>query len=208
MTDTPPPPPDREPEPDRHPEPGPEPAPVPADVPVEVPSDVYQAYPPPPLPGDVPPYAPWWRRVVAALLDWLLVAVPIGLFGAAFGLVEVIRDVEGDIVRVRPSAGLSLLVFLAALAYSAAMDGSQRGATVGKMALLIQVRDADTGGPIGPARALGRRFIFLILFQLLFIPGAINALSPLWDARRQAWHDKAVRSVVVSSPDRPAPRPG
>jgi len=40
---------------------------------------------------------------------------------------------------------------------------------------------------------------------LLVIPYVIDNLSPLWDARHQAWHDKVVNSVVVevraSSPD-------
>ena len=163
-------------------------------------SDGYQAYPPPPPAAALAPYAAWWRRLVATLLDWLLVAVPVGLLGASLGLVEVVRNTEGKLVRVSGSRALSLLVFAAALVYSTAMEGGRRGATVGKMAMLIQVRDAATGGPIGFPRAFGRRFIFLILFQLLFLPGAINGLSPLWDARRQAWHDKAVNSVVVDAP--------
>ena len=164
------------------------------------PSAGYGAYPPPPPPNTgTPPYAPWWRRLLAGLLDWFLVAVPVGILASVFGLVEVARDVEGDLVLVSGSSSLSLLVFLAALVYSGLMDGSQQGATVGKLALQIQVRDATVGGPIGFVRALGRRFIFLILFRLLVIPGLLNALSPLWDARRQAWHDKAVKSVVVNS---------
>jgi uncharacterized RDD family membrane protein YckC len=179
---------------------GPAPPPEWSGEPGDVPGDAYGAYPPPPAPGaGFPGFAPWWRRLLAGLLDWLLVAVPVGLLGAVFGLVEVVRDVEGNLVRFSASTSLSVLVFLAALAYSMVMDGSQRGQTIGKMALLIQVRDATTGGPIGFARALGRRFIFLILFQLLFLPGLLNALSPLWDGRRQAWHDKAVNSVVLNA---------
>jgi uncharacterized RDD family membrane protein YckC len=175
------------------------------------PSDAYQAYPPPPPSAVYAPYAPWWRRAIAAVLDWLLVAVPVGVLGAVFGLVDVVREVDGDLATVEVSTRMSVLVFAATLIYSGLMDGSARGATVGKMALLIQVRDANTGGPIGFWRALGRRFIFLILFELYFLPGAVNALWPFWDPRRQAGHDKIVKSVVVSAPRldprRPSPLP-
>ena len=163
------------------------------------PSDARYAYPPPP-PTVYSPYAPWWRRAVAAVLDWLIVAVPVGVLGAVFGLVEVVRDAGGDLARVDVSTRMTLLVYAAACIYSGVMDGGPRGATVGKMALLIQVRDGTTGGPIGFARAFGRRFIFLILFELFFFPGVVNALWPLGDRRRQAWHDKAVTSVVVHAP--------
>ena len=163
--------------------------------------DPYHAYPPPPPSEAVTAYAPWWRRAIAAVLDWLLVAVPIGLFGAVSGLVDVVRDVEGDVVRVDVSTGMSVLVFAAAIVYSGLMDGGRRGATVGKMALLIQVRDAENGGPIGFARAAVRRFVFLILFELYVLPGLVNAVWPLLDPRRQALHDKLARSVVMSAPE-------
>ena len=170
----------------------------------------YGEYPPPPPSAALAPYAAWWRRAVAILLDWLIVAVPIGLLGMAWGLVDVARNVEGDRVGVSTSPSLSLLVFVAQVAYSTVMEGGQRGATVGKMAMLIQVRDANWGGPIGYPRALGRRFIFLILFQLLVVPGVINALWPLWDPRRQALHDKAVNTLVLNGPrtDGGGPPPG
>ena len=37
----------------------------------------------------------------------------------------------------------------------------------------------------------------MVLWWLLLIPGLLDVLSPLWDGRRQTWHDKAVNSVVV-----------
>jgi uncharacterized RDD family membrane protein YckC len=83
------------------------------------------------------------------------------------------------------------------LGYFSFLDGGRRGQTVGKMAVGIAVRDIDTGGPIGAGRALLRRFIFFATYfgLILFV---INALSPLWDRRRQAWHDKVVHSCVVN----------
>jgi uncharacterized RDD family membrane protein YckC len=65
------------------------------------------------------------------------------------------------------------------------------------MALNIAVRDAHTGGPIGFWRAVGRYLITCVFYIVLVIPYLIDNLSPLWDGRRQAWHDHVVRSVVV-----------
>jgi uncharacterized RDD family membrane protein YckC len=148
-------------------------------------------------PGPDQSLAPWWRRGVAWLLDGLVLGAPVGILGSLLDLVETVRS--ADTVRYEPKPALLILSFVVTLAYSALMDGSARGATIGKMAMRIQVRDAHTAGPIGPARALIRRLIYLLLFYTFIIPGVLNALSPLWDARRQGWHDKAVRSVVVNA---------
>jgi hypothetical protein len=64
----------------------------------------------------------------------------------------------------------------------------------------IAVCDARSGSGIGPGRALLRRVIYWILFALFALPGVVNALWPLSDPRRQAWHDKAVKSLVVEMP--------
>lgn len=159
----------------------------------------YEQYPPPPPTAAAGPgYAPWWRRLLATLIDGLLIGVPLAVFGSATGLLEVVRDSEGQFLRYTAKPGLTVLSFLATLAYSAVMEGGEGGATVGKMAMKIRVRDANTGGSIGPGRALLRRFIYGALFYALLLPGLINGLSPLWDPRNQAWHDKAANSVVVN----------
>jgi len=71
------------------------------------------------------------------------------------------------------------------------------GQTLGKMALHIRVVDATTGAPIGVPRAMLRYLVYALLWIACVIPGLVNVLSPLWDPRNQAWHDKAARSVVV-----------
>jgi uncharacterized RDD family membrane protein YckC len=91
----------------------------------------------------------------------------------------------------------SLVLSIPAAIYFAAMNGSRRGQTVGKMALGITVRDARTGAPIGFWRALGRNLITVVFHALLYIPYILDSLAPLWDGRRQAWHDKVAHSVVV-----------
>jgi uncharacterized RDD family membrane protein YckC len=143
------------------------------------------------------PMAEWWQRVVALLLDLVILAVPNSI------IIRVIAgsSVSTSVIRsstvgphVWEAIGVSLVV---SLGYFSFLDGGRRGQTVGKMALGIAVRDIDTGGAVGAGRALLRRFIFVATYfgLILFV---LNALSPLWDRRRQAWHDKVARTCVVS----------
>jgi uncharacterized RDD family membrane protein YckC len=90
-----------------------------------------------------------------------------------------------------------VLFFIPQIIYFAILDGQSQ--TLGKKVLRIAVRDQSSDQPIGFGRALGRWIIYLILWNVLFVPGLLNSLSPLWDSRRQAWHDHAVGSVVIKT---------
>jgi uncharacterized RDD family membrane protein YckC len=68
--------------------------------------------------------------------------------------------------------------------------------TVGMKVAHIRIVDADTGGPIGMGRSIGR-----YLMQQ-FISGSIcwlGYLWMLWDDRNQTWHDKVASSIVVTA---------
>ncbi|MDQ3570448.1 MAG: RDD family protein [Actinomycetota bacterium] len=164
----------------------------------------YQQQPAPVGPGGQP-LAEWWKRLVAWIIDYFIVAVPLGILFAIFGI-SFERSVEYDVTSgqyITTSTGSTatllvwLLAVIAPLVYRTVLDGGARGQTVGKRALKIQVRDVQAGGPIGMGRASVRVLIQSLLFAACFIPGIIDSLSPLWDARRQSWHDKVGSSVVV-----------
>ena len=150
------------------------------------------------------PLAPWWKRLCAILIDGVIVGFTLIVFFAisfaVFG--SSVRTDAGGTRTVAPAGFVLvyLLGFGAQLVYYGVLNGSARGQTVGKMALKIAVRDAQTGGPIGFWRALGRDAILLVFDIAFAIPLIIDYLSPLWDRRRQAWHDKLVHSVVVELP--------
>lgn len=72
----------------------------------------------------------------------------------------------------------------------------EKGWTPGKRLLHMRVADADHGGPIGWPRALLRRLAFLVSA----VPFYIGLLWPIWDSRRQTFHDKIARSVVTAEP--------
>ena len=154
------------------------------------------------------PLAEWWKRLVAVLLDGIILGLPLGILRATVTVNEEevkIDPLTGEVTEGEGFlAGVGLVLFLLSIAvpilYQGLLNGSDRGQTIGKMALRIQVRDADGGGPIGMGRGVLRAVVYQLLFLACFVPGFINGLSPLWDKRRQGWHDKAVRSVVVDAP--------
>jgi uncharacterized RDD family membrane protein YckC len=138
-------------------------------------------------------YASWWSRVGAQLIDILVLAVPFGIIAA---LVASATD-DASLWT------LSIVFTIASVAYDGVLDGGPRGQTLGKRVLGIRVIDDGTGASIGYGRGVGRS----VFMNALSLPGAlipllqplplVDILWPLWDQRRQCWHDKAVGSVVV-----------
>lgn len=88
---------------------------------------------------------------------------------------------------------LGLAAALAFWAWNSARQG-RTGQTLGKSATGIYVVDADTGAFVGFGRSFGRSLFALTLSGAICQLGFLWAL---WDRRKQTWHDKVVRSVVV-----------
>jgi uncharacterized RDD family membrane protein YckC len=143
--------------------------------------------------------AEWWRRLVAFGIDLAVLAIPNSVIASAIAGSASASTRATNLAAVDPrvweAIGLALVV---SLGYFSFLDGSVGGQTVGKRVLGIAVRDIDTGGPVGAGRALARRLIFFAMYLGFGVLFLVNGLSPLWDPRRQAWHDKIVGSCVVS----------
>ncbi len=126
--------------------------------------------------------------MLAILLDGVILFIPSLI---AIGILGVITTTGWAVLG-------SLLV---GTTYYGMLNGSEKGQTIGKMALKIQVRDAATGGPIDPGRAAIRYLVIggptIIRSPLVFLFILLDALWPLWDPRRQAIHDKVASSIVV-----------
>jgi uncharacterized RDD family membrane protein YckC len=139
-------------------------------------------YPPPPqtapqATGNASgPRAGFWRRFAGAFIDGILLGIVSFIIRAA--------------VSAGASSGLGLLI---GLVYYTAMIGSDRGQTVGQMAMGIRVIDFNTGGPIGYGRAFIRWLVSIISAIVLLL----GFLWMLWDKEKQCWHDKAANDVVV-----------
>jgi uncharacterized RDD family membrane protein YckC len=129
------------------------------------------------------PMADWWRRLAALVIDIAIMWIPLAF-------------VTRDMGRI-PGFFLGTAV---GVTYFALLNGGRRGQTLGKMVWEVRVRDAATGGPLGVPKAavryLAPTLVFLIPFAGFFLWVA-DGLSPLWDRRRQAVHDKLAGSMVV-----------
>lgn len=156
------------------------------------------------------PLAEWWKRLVALIIDGIIVAIPSNILGGlVFGglfaasrprINPVTGQLEGGggLAGILAAQGALILMGLILSAAYYIYLHSTRGQTVGKMAMKIKVVDADTGALID----YGRAFIRWVIPQGLALVTCgvgwlIDGLWPLWDARRQSWHDKAARTLVV-----------
>jgi uncharacterized RDD family membrane protein YckC len=130
---------------------------------------------PVPINVDTGPYAGFWVRFGALLIDLIIVSAATGILTAiTFG------------------AGV-ILFFFGPWVYEAWMLSSEWQATVGKRALGIKVTGLD-GGRISFARATGRHFAKYISTCLLMIGFIMAAFT----ARKQALHDMIAETLVVN----------
>ena len=141
-----------------------------------------QAPPGPPPGGPSGPRAGFWARLGAAILDGLIIGVPMTIL---------------VIVATAISDGLGLLAnflyLVVGIAYYIYFEGGPTGQTLGKKTIGIRIIDIHQGGPIGYGRA-AIRYLVRIPSALAFFLGY---LWMLWDAEKQTWHDKAANCVVV-----------
>jgi uncharacterized RDD family membrane protein YckC len=125
--------------------------------------------------------AGWWYRVLATILDNILV-------GIVATIVLVIIGVKGR--------GINLGEAVVVLVYQIALLGTVRAQTVGNMAASTKVVDADGGGPIGYGRSTIRAVVLVVLY-ITIIGGLIDIFWPIWDKRNQTLHDKAANCLVI-----------
>lgn len=130
-------------------------------------------------------YAGFWRRVLAYLIDALIIGVPIALIEL---IVRMVLINFGRGVVLLADVPLGLLGWL----YFALMESSSRMATIGKIVVGLRVV-GEHGARISFLRATGRYF-GLLLTDMTF---GIGFLICAWTRRKQATHDMISRTFVV-----------
>ena len=132
--------------------------------------------------------AGWGYRLVARIID----AILIGIISAPFGSFRS----NGSGVSVSFSGGRYFMVLVIGIVYTGLMHGL-KGKTVGKMVMGLKVVKKGTTEKI----EMGPAFVRSIVDGLLgatCILGLLDGLFPLWDKDKQAIHDKAASSQVIS----------
>ncbi|WP_149536150.1 RDD family protein [Siccirubricoccus phaeus] len=127
--------------------------------------------------------AGFWRRVLAQFIDvlWTLpLSLAMGLLGSLLrggGEAPLLSELLQNVI-----IGLVVLIFWAG-----------RQATPGKWVLGLRIVAAEDGGHV-PIGRLVARYLGYIVSAL---PLCLGFLWMLWDSRRQGWHDKLARTLVV-----------
>jgi uncharacterized RDD family membrane protein YckC len=176
-----------------------------------------------PATPDGVPLASWWQRVGARLLDQLLVTLISIPFAGYFyyryftGLSDLMQPARTSPHNAPTVNAFALpwelykwLLLASAVTVAVAVIYEvlflrRNGATPGKRIVGLRVRQRDA--PDLPMSVIGRRVavmygigtLALIPFLSLFagLAGLLNDLWPLWDGKKQAWHDKAAGTNVV-----------
>ena len=164
--------------------------------------------PTPPTLAPARSYAGFWKRVVAYMVDVIVLYFPNMLIDRMSGggtaqamLEQTISSAAGDLQQMLgayqqyyASMWPAMLIgALLAWLYFAACESSPWQATLGKLALGIRVTDLQ-GQRIGFPRALGRYGAKLISFLLL----CIGVLMVAWMPRKQGLHDLMAGTLVLN----------
>ena len=147
----------------------------------------------PPSPPAELEYVGFWKRLVAMLIDTLiLLVIIVPLLLAIYG--------RGYFSLVEGGGFAGLWDFLIQVVFPAVaviVFWRYRGATPGKMAISARIVDARTGQAPSTGRLVVRYFAYLASMLPLFLGFIWVAI----DRRKQGFHDKIAGTVVVYHDD-------
>ncbi|WP_405768719.1 RDD family protein [Streptomyces sp. NBC_01538] len=151
-----------------------------------------------PLAG-MPPLADGGRRVLARLIDMVLVGIVVGLLTWGFNVHE--YDMNGDDINYGRQVGQSVIAAVLYIAYDTIMM-SRTGQTLGKKWLSLRVANLDNGATPSAQTMFVRSLVLWIPFA--FCCACVwTAIAGGWSffdkPYKQGLHDKAAKTVVVST---------
>jgi uncharacterized RDD family membrane protein YckC len=147
-------------------------------------------------------YATWGSRAVGYIIDSLLVGgVMVVLYFVLAGLMTGVAGLAGHNMAGGMCCMFLLLFPLATLLvglYNTVYLVAQRGYSIGQGVVKVKVVDAG-GNLLTQGTAFIRLLVRAVMGFVPFLP-LLDVLWPLWDARFQTLHDKAVNCYVVNNP--------
>ncbi len=158
-----------------------------------------------------PPFAGFWLRFVAYLIDGVILGIPMGIIcflifgimgGAAIWTSKLQPDQDPQVAMAHFMTlfsgllGFFFVVFLVAISinwlYFAYMESSERQATLGKIVMNLRVTDAN-GNRLSFGHASGRYFAKLVTG---LVPLAIGWIMAGFTEKKQALHDFIAGTLV------------
>ncbi|MCD6640349.1 MAG: RDD family protein [Nocardioides sp.] len=148
-------------------------------------------------------YAHWGKRVGAYLIDSLVTMLVMIPYYIGIAMVPSSTDpVTGLPVQEAPSAlawvlmAIGIIGALAFFVWNWCIKQGRTGYTIGKGVLGIKLVGDQTGQPIGAGMSFARQIVHIVDS----LPCYLGYLWPLWDAKRQTFADKILKSVVIDQP--------
>ena len=138
-------------------------------------------------------YVGFWMRTVATLIDTVIMAlVLLVLLWAVYGNAYFTRPLPapGDPLFQGSADFLIQVVLPLVLVF---VFWKYRSATPGKMIIGAKIVDAETGRAPSGAQLVGRFFAYIVSM----IPLGLGFLWIAFDRRKQGWHDKLAKTLVV-----------
>jgi uncharacterized RDD family membrane protein YckC len=132
-------------------------------------------------------YVGFWKRVLASLVDTIILLVAIMLVALAI--------YGGDYFHLSHegrTTGFDLLFQVVLPALAAILFWRYRGATPGKMLISAKIVDAKSFGPPATGQLIGRYFAYILSSFFL-----LGFFWIAFDKRKQGWHDKLAGTVVI-----------
>ena len=137
-------------------------------------------------------YAGFWRRLAATMIDTLLLLAVSVPFMLLFGHGMMQTGLRPGAMPALPGAREFLLNYVLPLVLTVFFWVKYLG-TPGKLLLGCRVVDAASGAPLSTRQATLRYFAYLVSI----LPLCLGFLWIAWDKRKQGFHDKIAKSVVV-----------
>jgi len=133
-------------------------------------------------------YAGFWVRVGASLIDvTLLLMITLPLTLMVYGS-DTVWNSEKMIL-----GAADFLINYSLPFFTTIIFWMYKSATPGKMVLHLKVLDEETGNKLTIGQSIGRYFAY-IPAMLIFMLGIFWVA---WDKKKQGWHDKLAKTVVV-----------
>ncbi len=149
-------------------------------------------------------YAGFWRRAAASLIDTLIFGLIIGVAWALLGVSGAPQTGAAPGPQLTNAASIpvllaqNLLPVLITVFFWVKFLG-----TPGKLLLGCQVVDARSGARLNVAQAILRYLAYFVSA----LPLGLGFLWVAWDKRKQGFHDKIAKTVVVMEDASRAPLP-
>ncbi len=145
----------------------------------------------------VSPYAGFWIRVLATIIDRLILGVVLSPLFFIYVLPAMIKASQGGFDEDNPhfvfafAPAVWIIAFAVSWAYEAFLTSSEWQGTVGKRVLGLKVTDLN-GNRISLARATGRFFAKLLSFAICYV----GVIMVAFTERKQGLHDIIAGTLV------------